>query len=151
MLPRDRLDAIWQWNYGAEALSEEQNGDRFVPHIMAMTVDGALATMVVWPCCVPAILPKVDYLLIEREGEFAPEEISDEVWVPWSEAQALLDLYGSPRSDGAVLFNYMDRDEAVLAVADFITSLEPREHDVAGVCLGEILDEELVEAALAGA
>jgi hypothetical protein len=151
MLPRDGLDAIWQWNYGAKALSEEQNGDRFVPHIMAMTVDGALATMAVWPCCVPAILPGVDYLLIEREGEFAPEEISDEVWVPWSEAQAFLDRYGSPRPDGAVLFDYMDSDEAVLAVAAFITSLEPREHDVVGVRLADILDKELAEAALAGA
>jgi len=151
MLPADRLDAIWRWNYGAQALSEEQKGDRFVPHILAMTVDGRLATVAVWPSCVPAILPKVDYLLIEREGEFAPEEISDEVWVPWSEAQPILDRYGSPRSDGAVFFDYMDRDEAVLAVFDFITSLEPREHEVAGVRLGEILDEELAEAALARA
>jgi hypothetical protein len=38
-----------------------------------------------------------------------------------------------------------------LAVAAFITSLEPREHDVVGVRLADILDKELAEAALAGA
>jgi hypothetical protein len=95
-LPRETLARIWQWNFGAEALLEQQNGDRFVPHIMAMTVDGRLATVAVWPSCVPSILPKVDYLLVERRGEFAPRGVADEVWVPWSKAQALLNRYGSP-------------------------------------------------------
>ncbi|SKA02802.1 hypothetical protein SAMN02745126_03212 [Enhydrobacter aerosaccus] len=147
-LPAEQLTRIWNWNYCRPILQHEQTRDLFVPAIIFILIDGRLATMAVWPDCIPAILPKVDYLLIERE-KFAPRRLFskaiDMVYLPWNEALPDLGRHSSPHEGEAVSLNYDDQPADVVA---FVSSLVPRSHTVSGVAMAEVLDRELVEKVL---
>jgi len=92
-LPRDELRAIWAWNYGRAAEHRISGRRRFTPLIQFVGIEGRLRTMAHWPRGMPVLLPKVDYVLINREDG------NDERFglPPWSE---VLEVVGrNPRFD----------------------------------------------------
>jgi len=65
--PRAKLDAAWRWNVQLPQLRGESGEARYLPPVRFALVDGAVASLVIWPDGARALLPRVDYLLIWRE------------------------------------------------------------------------------------
>ncbi|MFY0692512.1 MAG: hypothetical protein JXR14_11400 [Paracoccaceae bacterium] len=70
--PRETLEMVWDWNYWHDDLKLGLEEDLFVPTIQFARYDGTLHTAVVWGDGVPALLPKVDMVLIAHL-RIAPE------------------------------------------------------------------------------
>ena len=66
MEPTRALDAIWEWNFNREALTESLGEDLFIPKIDFFQFDGQLKTGVVWGDAVPMLCPYVDIVVLYR-------------------------------------------------------------------------------------
>ena len=64
--PTRALDAIWEWNFNREALTESLGEDLFVPKIDFFQFDDQLKTGVVWGDAVPMLCPYVDIVVLYR-------------------------------------------------------------------------------------
>ena len=72
--PTAQLEAVWRWNLAKEGIQSSLGEDVFVPRISWTTVDGQLASAVVWPDGIATLIPQVEMLIIGRE-ELAPTRL----------------------------------------------------------------------------
>jgi hypothetical protein len=85
-MPRERLLTSWQWNYGRQAL-QQQEGDTFVPRVWYIRTPSGAGTCVIWPEGVAVRVPQADCVIFHRE-ELAPRtrlgRRPDIAVAPWS-------------------------------------------------------------------
>jgi hypothetical protein len=65
VMPADQLRAVWEWNY-QQAVRADRNPSLFVPVIRFLLSKGRCSRAVIWGQGMPALLPKVDYVLVGR-------------------------------------------------------------------------------------
>src|SRR6266850_3954909 len=144
-LPGTRLHEVWRWNFRRETLQNSVGEAQYVPRIIFLHLNGAVATAVVWPDAIPSVLPEVDYLIIGRE-QLAPRTFfrkkKDTVFVEWAEAYPLIAKYNSTvKHNGAFDLNYSQCPQDIAA---FVRTLVRNEPSVTGVSADQVLDRELV-------
>ncbi len=144
-LPTATLMEIWRWNRGRHALDV---GDKFVPRIFFIQIDGRVCTAAVWPDGIPTVIPRVDYLivLIVPRKELAPEgplgTIEDRALLAWEDARPILERHRSTTVGNAIVPDY---DLAPGDVVSFIRSLPPDSQEIVAFPTDRVLDRELVE------
>ena len=67
-LPGEKLRAVWEWNHGRAAWNAELGEDVFVPRIFLFDGGVSVQTGVVWSDATPALLPRVDRVLVYRDA-----------------------------------------------------------------------------------
>jgi len=141
-LPAATLTEIWRWNRGRHALDV---GDKFVPRIFFIQIDGRVCTAAVWPDSIPTVTPRVDYLIVPRK-ELAPQRpfrtIEDRALLAWEDARAILERHRLTTVGGAIVPDY---DVAPGDVVSFIRSLPPDSQEIVAYPTDRVLDRELFE------
>ena len=141
-LPAATLTEIWRWNRGRHALDF---GDKFVPRIFFIQIDGRVCTAAVWPDGIPTVTPRVDYLIVPRK-ELAPQRpfrtIEDRALLAWEDARAILERHRLTTVGGAIVPDY---DVAPGDVVSFIRSLPPDSQEIVAYPTDRVLDRELFE------
>jgi hypothetical protein len=149
LLPTQRLEAIWRWNCQTETIQAAFREDIFVPTIFFMSVEGKLASTVVWPDAISELIPEVDFLYIGRKV-LAPKrlfqrEAKDECIIPFAVARSALEPY---RTEKYVIAAYhLPAPKAPKEIHEFVRSLRPSSISVQGVAADGVLNQELVEKA----
>ncbi len=149
-LPTSQLHHAWRWNLSRCQLQNEIGEAQFVPQIMFMNIDGAAATMSVWPDGIPAVIAPVDYVCIPRK-ELAPTGFfhkgkEDVTFVAWEVALPVLIGHGTRNADGSICLDYVDVPSAV---AKFVKSLPSEKRPISVVAADRMLDRELFERSIA--
>ncbi len=144
----DELESIWKWNYAREKNQNTFGESVFVPKIMFLQIDGNIMSVAVWPDAIPALIPKVDALLIPRQ-ELAPRSLfkkRDDICVaPFERALPLLEPF---RANGYSLPVFAFSYTTIPAnVTSFVKGLKPHTGDIKGVAMDQVLNQELIEKA----
>lgn len=145
-LPRVQLHDSWAWNY-SRALRQARAGEaQFIPMVMFFAIDGEICTGAVWPEGLPAFLPRVDMLIVGREGRDAaghPRQVF--CLAPWHVVADLLIEEGFAEQEAGFDLNY---DAAPQRILDFVASLPEADSDtMVNLSADEVLDADLVQNA----
>ncbi len=148
--PTDALDKIWQWNHTRDDYQEEVGDHMYVPLISFIATPDGAKSVVAWTDAMSAIIPKVDIVLIPRQ-KFAPRGLFrrkiDVTMAEWPKIEPKLQQY--PYKAEPVehyILNYVNPPNEL---EDFITQLQPIQMQLNVIPLGEILNAERVQEALA--
>jgi hypothetical protein len=150
VLPTELIESCWRWNIARGDLQRQFGEDLFVPRILFFAVNGRARSVCVWPDGIATALPRVDYLIVGRD-ELAPRRLfsrrKDETLVEHSAAEPLLANF--PMTDGAVPYRLLRYPVQPPNVVAFVKSLTPTPDPLTGIRVDNILNAELVEAAIA--
>lgn len=146
--PTAQLEAVWRWNLAKEDIQSSLGEDVFVPRIMWITVDGQLASAVVWPDGIATLIPQVDMLIIGRE-ELAPTRFFRRQKETFAIAQSAVDGILAPFESGAHPLpcrvpRYTTTPESV---KQFVRGLPSNSRELAVLSADNVLNQELVDAA----
>lgn len=143
-LPRAELDRAWRWNIARDRRRTEHGARRFVPRVMFFAIEGIARSTALWPDAIPALLPRVDYLIIHRQV-FAPRKFllvkSDVAVVSWRQASLLIEAHSGGTDETGYLIAY---DDPPREVGDFVKALTPYRTSLPGIATAAILDAEWV-------
>jgi hypothetical protein len=144
-LPRAELMRVWAWNRGRKELQAQTGDSQFVPRVIFARIDQQVFSAAVWPDGISALIPFVDYLIVPRR-ETAHKRlfrrVEDRVLLAWSDAQSLLERYGSRRYGDTIALNYVHQQKDV---SNFVRSLHGDDRQIIGVSADQVLDRELIE------
>jgi hypothetical protein len=142
-LPSATLHDVWSWNFNRRRLQDDL-GEKFVPIVLFILLDGNVKTSAVWPDGIPIAVPKVDCLIVPRK-ELAPrrlfKRVEDRTIVALEDVLQVLEKYGTADMDGTIILDY---DTPTGEIAKFIASLPPDERDIKRLVADQVLDRELV-------
>lgn len=143
--PTQRIQEVWEWNYGRPSEESRTAESLFVPGIFAAELDGAVGSLVIWPGC-SILLPAVDAVLVPVD----PSDEANENWalVRWSEVLPLVEPY---QVDGAGPARYrLEFEHWPEDLAAFWGTRREVTGQLAGIGLDQVLNQELVEEAGSG-
>jgi len=66
VLPLALMEKIWRWNYHVADMQAELGQSGFVPRVMFIENQSTFSTAVVWTDAQPAVLPRVDMIILYR-------------------------------------------------------------------------------------
>jgi len=151
--PTIGLDHVWKWNIRRSAMQQQFDDALFVPRILFFKLDNRVITATVWGDAMPILLPKTDYVLVCRK-QFAVHQLDPEAMetcvVPWHKLTPELSSF-PVHQDPITHFelNYFEPPPKVIEIVQSQVASQP------GVCQAlrndEVLNQEIVEKALAGA
>lgn len=148
-LPAATLRDAWRWNHAKQSRQEAFGTDIFLPRVAFMKVNGALSTVAVWPDAIPIATPRVGHFIVGRD-QLAPKRFfmrrKDMVVISWEQALPWLQKYRASGDEG---FYRLDYAQPPADIAAFIQELPAVKPELEGVPADQVLDRELVEAALA--
>lgn len=136
-MPANALHAMWDWNYRRAGRSDIC----IEPAVMIFRIDGRLSRATFWGDGRPIWLPRVDYILVGRQGSGGKE-----VGVaPWSEVVELARRAGFDTAKDPLHLDYFTTPPAIVEWFAQVPAIDLK-------CLERIrpfrvLDEELVAAA----
>jgi hypothetical protein len=82
-IPAEMLRAVWTWNDHRGERSDKMGERCFVPMIMFFRIDGRASRVAAWPRGAPILLPRVDFVLVDRLGSGSTRF----GLAPWSEVR----------------------------------------------------------------
>jgi hypothetical protein len=115
VIPAEQLHATWEWNYH-RAERAGRSPSLFIPVIRYLLSEGRCCRAVIWGEGVPALLPKVDYVLVGRivAGERRVGLAS------WSEIQDVAKRAGFDPGTDPLKFAYLVTPPVV---ADYVANI----------------------------
>jgi len=89
--PKDKLDMFWRYMNSRPTLQESLGPDVLVPAInMHRARDGSVKLSCIWPDATRAVIPHVDFVLVQREVKKLLSKRSVSGAVPYSKIEKLL-------------------------------------------------------------
>ncbi len=87
-LPGQQLRAVWEWNVARQQWNDQLGADVFVPRVFLLDAGERVETAVVWTDAMPAMLPRVDRVLVYRDalrpkrwaGRKQPPDLTELTW-----------------------------------------------------------------------
>lgn len=154
-LPAETLRRAWNWNRCRSELQEREREETFVPRIMYLRPPSrgeeprTLQTVVVWGDGIPALLPKVDAVLVGRH-ELAPKRLfffrrPDAALVPWSDVATVLAHF--PAADDPVEHIQARYSERPAEVERFVREVLPLAQSPELYPVEQVLETEVIEEA----
>src|SRR5262249_55072286 len=138
-LPTNDLMSAWAWNHARNQLQDELGESKFVPLTIFLLIDGRPATAAVWPDGIPIAVPLVNYFIVVRK-ELAPkrffQRVEDQTLVSQERVLPIFRRFGTPRSDGTLVLNYLDPPPEIRA---FVEALPKSEHQISGFAADDVL------------
>jgi len=141
--PQQRIQEVWEWNYGRAAQQEREGEGIFLPAIWAIELDGAAFSMAIWPPGCPILLPTVDGLLVPVSQN--EQESQETAFVRWEEILPVVSAYQEP-APGLPRYR-LAFEQWPDPIATFLAQPRQPVGELSGIGLDQILDQELVEAA----
>ena len=146
--PDAELNKIWNWNRGRDEYQRTLGVDVFVPRIVFVRSSGELLSAVVWGDAIPALLPRVDAVLVARRA-LAPRRLlrrkPDCAIVPWSELAPVVS--DCPRHDHLFSCVELYYEQPPERLASWVRGLSVDDRELEIVPNDQVLSEELVENA----
>jgi len=146
-LPSRRLAEIWSWNRNRQGLQTSIGESMFVPKVVFLRRNEGVLTAAAWPDAIPAILPKVDLLLIPRQ-ELAPRRFwsrkEDIAVASWTDVAQLLMKHGSHHASGGLALGYQNPPDEIVRL---VQALPADQQSFTGISADQVLDQELVQRA----
>ena len=138
-MPADELRAAWEWNY--ELAERQRNTSLFVPMIMFFRIEGRPRRVIVWGEGMPALLPRVDHVLVGRivsgERRFG--------LASWSEVVELAKRAGFDTTTNPLKLAYLVTPPPI---ADWVANRPLIDFEaLERLSADEILDDELIAEA----
>src|SRR5262245_52231785 len=151
VLPAAELERCWRWNLQRADLQRELGDGVFVPRISFLRRDGGIRSFVVWGDAMAVALPDVDVLMLVRQ-QLAPRRLflfkaQDVAIARFSDLGPLLALGTQVRAP--VPHRVFRWDAPPAAVQEFFKGRTPFRGGQLGVPVDKVLDEELMQKALA--
>jgi hypothetical protein len=147
--PTSELERIWRWNLERRRLQTQIGEGCFVPRIFFLELEGAAKSAVVWPDAIPLLLPRVDYLFVDRQ-DLAPRRffraIPDRALLPWHRAEPVIKNHASLTETGAYVLNYSSPPSKIV---EMVRNLSPHTQALQGIATDAVLNAELVAKYLA--
>jgi hypothetical protein len=148
-LPTAALVKVWSWNYRLQELQNQLGDSVFVPRVIFLLLAGQPVTAAVWPDGIPIAVPEVDFFLVPRKN-LAPRRFlrktEDRTLVAFRDAFPILARHRSPAGQDVLVLDY---NTPPSDIAEFIELLPLDKREIKGLPADQVLDRELVEAALA--
>lgn len=142
--PTAELERIWRWNFERRQVQAQVGEGCFVPRIFFLELEGTAKSAVVWPDAIPLLLPRVDYLFVDRQ-ELAPRRffraIPDRALLPWHRAEPVLKDHASLTETGAYVLNYSSPPSKIVAM---VRNLSPQTQALQGIATEAVLNAELI-------
>ena len=144
VLPGREIRRIWKWNLHRKERQAQVGDHCFVPILMFHDLGGVPKTFVVWPDGIPSLLPRADFIFINRK-DLAPKRlfrrVPDNILVPWSELEGVITRFSSPVEGPAFRLNYASRPPDLAKAIERIPAAIP---DLKRLSPDSVLDAELV-------
>ncbi|MGH6860806.1 MAG: hypothetical protein ACRECY_11145, partial [Phyllobacterium sp.] len=120
-LPSAQLHESWDWNRTQPSRQARAGDNQFVPRILYITIGGRAHTAIAWSEGMPAILPKVDFVLVGRQAAEANGNSSYAFGrATWQEVTDLLTEAGCSRDAEGFDVNYA---EVPAKIASFLATI----------------------------
>jgi len=145
-VPKERLEAIWRWNFDKPKVQDSFREDIFVPRVFFMIVAGRAASVAVWPDAISELIPEVDYLIIGRD-QLAPRPFfgartKDQIILPFDDFRSALEPYVT--SDYSLRAYKLPSPKAPEALRSRVRALKASGITGEGIPVDQVLNEEIV-------
>ena len=149
-LPRETLRAVWEWNFARQAWNDELGDHVFVPRIYFFDGGDAVTTAVLWTDAMPAILPRVDRVLLYRDalrprkwfGKAKEPDLSE---ITWAELAPF--LAGLVEGQRPLPYYDLRAPSSSAALQRLVAGQSPLQTPPQGLALDQVHDTELLPVA----
>lgn len=143
--PSERIQKVWEWNYGRRAQQEQMGDDVFVPGVFPFEMAGELLSMAIWPPNCPILLPAVDAVLVPVTPD--DPECQDLALARWDELSGIVIPYRTPSAGAGLAAYRLAFPEWPSDLAAFLGKSRTPVETLTGIGLDQVLDREMVEEA----
>jgi hypothetical protein len=140
-IPAEMLRAVWTWNDHRGERSDKMGERCFVPMIMFFRIDGRASRVAAWPRGAPILLPRVDFVLVDRLGSGSTRF----GLAPWSEVRDIAQRAGFDTAKDPLNLTFLATPEPIANWFDATPLIDVG--TLERLSMDRVLDDELIAAA----
>jgi len=148
-LPGRQLRAVWEWNVARQQWNDELGADVFVPRVFLLDAGERVETAVVWTDAMPAMLPRVDRVLVYRNalrpkrwlGRTQQPDLTELTWAE------LAPHLAAPVTERSLAYYDVRSPANADALRRLIAGCAPLQVQPKGLALDQVHDRELLPEA----
>lgn len=140
-MPAERLHVVWTWNDQRGERKDKLGNRCFIPMIIFFRIEGLASCVAAWPREAPILLPKADFVLVDRLGSGATRF----GLAPWSEVLDVTQRAGFDTAKDPLSLTFLATPAPIATWFDTIPLIDVG--TLERLSVDSVLDDELIAAA----